>query len=152
MRIKRSYIALGTAVILLGSTIAFSEPGDENDPLVTLSYVNRSIEQVKTYIDTKLGSVGSSTGSGTYSLEVVNVSKGQFLIADGGTEIILRSGNATAVVSDLGGLCDITAGVDLNKDVPIPSNHLLLVPRDDGRGVYCSTDAVFMVRGDYQIR
>ena len=53
---------------------------------------------------------------------------------------------------ELGGLTDITAGEDIGKDVQIPSNHLLIIPRDDGRGVYCKTDAVFMIRGDYQIR
>lgn len=149
MKIRKSFIALGTAVILLGSSIVFSEPGSESDPLVTLSYVNRSIEQIKTYVDEKLGSSGSRGG---YELEVVNVSKGKFLIGKSGTEMILRAGEATAVVSELGGLTDITAGEDIGKDVQIPSNHLLIIPRDDGRGVYCKTDAVFMIRGDYQIR
>lgn len=147
MKIKKSIIAIGAAVLLLGSTVVFSEPGTENDPLVTLSYVNRSIDQIKTYIDGKIGSSG-----GTYELEVVNVEKGQFLLAKAGTEIILRGGFATAVVSDLGGLTDITAGVDLGKDISIPTNHLLIIPRDDGRGVYCTTDAVFMVRGEYEVR
>jgi hypothetical protein len=152
MKIKKSYLAIGAAVLLLGSSVVFSEPGDENDPLVTLSYVNRSIEQVKSYIDTKLGSAGGNTDGVDNSLEVVNVSRGQFLIADAGTEIILRSGNATAVISDLGGLSDVTAGVDIGKDVSIPSNHLLIIPRDDGRGVHCSTDSIFLVRGGYQIK
>lgn len=147
MKIRKSIIAIGAAVVLLGSTVVFSEPGTETDPLVTLSYVNRSIDQIKTYIDEKINS-----GGGTYELEVVNVAKGQFLLAKAGTEIILRGGLATAVVSDLGGLTDITAGVDLGKDISIPNNHLLLIPRDDGRGVYCTTDAVFMVRGEYEVR
>lgn len=149
MKIRKSFIALGTAVVLLGSSIVFSEPGSESDPLVTLSYVNRSIEQIKTYVDEKFE---SSSSLGGYELEVVNVSKGKFLIGKSGTEMILRAGKATAVVSELGGLADITAGVDIGKDSEVPSNHLLTIPRDDGRGVYCKTDAVFMIRGDYQIR
>lgn len=148
MKIHKSLIAVGAAVVLLGSTVVFSEPGTENDPLVTLSYVNRSIDQIRTYIDNKLS---TQTGS-TYELDIVNVSKGQFLLAKAGTEIILRGGKAIAVVSELGGLTDITGGVDIGKDVEIPSNHLLIIPRDDGRGVYCTTDAVFMVRGEYEVR
>ena len=150
MKIKKSFIALGSAVLLLGSTVVFSEPGTESDPLVTLSYVNRSIEQVKTYIDQK---VSNSTNTSTSdSLEVVNVEKGKFLIGEAGTEIILRGGSAKAIVSNLGGLSDITEGVDLGKDVSIPANHLLIIPRDDGRGVYCVTDSIFMVRGGYEIK
>lgn len=151
MKIKKTFIALGAAVLLLGSTVVFSEPGAEDDPLVTLSYVTRSIEQVKTYIDTKIKNLDSGTGSSS-ELEVVNVSKGKFLIGGAGSEIILRGGKATAVVSDLGGLSDVTAGVDLGKDISIPANHLLIIPRNDGRGVYCTTDAVFMVRGEYTVR
>lgn len=150
MKLKKSFIALGTAVVLLGSNIVFSEPGSESDPLVTLSYVNRSIEQVKTYIDDKLNS-NTNTNS-NIGFEVVDVPSGQFLIAKAGTELILRSGTATAVVSQLGGLTNVTAGVDLGKDQTITKNHLLIIPRDDGRGAYCKTDSIFMIRGEYEIR
>lgn len=153
MKIKKTFVAIGAAVLILGSTVVFSEPGSEQDPLVTLSYVNRTIEQIKSYIDDKVAGLGAgSTTAEPYALEIVNVSKGQFLIAKAGTEIILRAGKGLAVVSDLGGLTDITAGVDLGKNVEIPLNHMLIVPRDDGRGVYCSTDAIFMVRGKYEVR
>lgn len=148
MKFKKSFIVLGTAVVLLGSNFVFSEPGSESDPLVTLSYVNRSIEQVKTYIDDKL----SSSTTSNIGFEVVDVPSGKFLIASAGTEIILRSGTATAVISELGGLTDVTAGVDLGKDHALTKNHLLIIPRDDGRGAYCKTDAIFMIRGEYEIR
>lgn len=148
MKFKKSFIALGTAVVLLGSNIVFSEPGSESDPLVTLSYVNRSIEQIKTYIDDRL----NSNTTPDIGFEVVDVPSGHFLIANAGTEIILRAGTATAVVSDLGGLTNVTAGVDIGKDQAIPKNHLLIIPRNDGRGAYCKTDAIFMIRGNYEIR
>lgn len=148
MKIKKSLIAFGAAAVLLGSTVVFSEPGSESDPLVTLSYVNKNIDQIKAYVDEKLQSKSSSS----YALEIVELNKGQFLIAKAGTEIILRGGKATAIVSDLGGLQDITEGVDIGQGAAIPAYHLLLVPRDDGRGVYCTSNAIFMVRGDYQIR
>lgn len=148
MKIKKSFIALGAALVLLGSSVAFSEPGSESDPLVTLSYVNNKISEIKSYIDNKMESKSSST----YELKILELNKGQFLIAKAGTEIILRGGKGTAIVSELGGLQDITEGVDLGQGVDIPAYHLLLVPRNDGRGVYCTTDAIFMVRGDYEIR
>src|SRR5690554_1821413 len=111
MKIRKSFIAIGAAALLLGSTVAFSEPGSEGDPLVTLSYVNRSIDQIKTYIDDKVANLGGGTTSpSSNELKVVNLSKGQFLIGKNGTEIILRGGKGTAVVSNLGGLADVTAG------------------------------------------
>lgn len=149
MKIRKSFIAIGAATLLLGSTVVFSEPGSESDPLVTLSYVNRSIEQLKTYIDNRLSNLN---GSASNELQVVNLSQGQILIGKNGTEIILRGGKGIAVVSELGGLADVTAGNDIGKDANIPANHLLIIPRDDGRGIYCTTDAVFMVRGEYEVR
>lgn len=148
MKIKKTFVALGATALLLGSTAVFSEPGSQSDPLVTLSYVNNRIEQIKTYIDDKL----SSGENNTFAMEIVELKKGQFLIANAGTEIILRGGKGTAIVSQLGGLQDITEGVDLGEGANIPLYHLLLVPRDDGRGVYCTTDAIFMVRGSYKVQ
>lgn len=151
MKIKKSLIAIGAAVFLLGTTMVYSEPGSDNDPLISLSYLNNSIEQVKAYIDTRIANISGGTSS-TNELKIVEVKKGQFLIGFSGTEIILRAGKGKAVVSELGGLSDVTAGNDIGKDVAIPSNHLLIIPRDDDRGVYVTTDAIFMVRGTYDIR
>ena len=151
MKIKKSIIAVGAAVLLLGTTVAFSEPGSNDDPLISLSYLNNSIEQVKAYIDTKISNISGGTSSSN-ELKVIEVNQGQFLIGYTGTEIILRGGKGKAVVSELGGLTDVTAGNDIGKDVAIPPNHLLIVPRDDGRGIYATTDAIFMVRGMYDIR
>lgn len=148
MKIRKLLLAVGASVILLGSRAVFSEPGSETDPLVTLSYVNKSIEQIKSYIDEKLSIQKNSENE----LEVVNLAKGQYLIAKAGTEIILRSGKAVAVVSELGGLTDVTAGVDLAKDENVPTNHLLIIPRNDGRGLYCLTETYIMVRGEYEIK
>ena len=150
MKIKKSTIAVGAAILLLGSTIAFSEPGSDSDPLITLSYLNNSIEQIKSYVDTKIAN--SSGTSSSNDLQVVEVKKGQFLIGYAGTEIILRGGKGTAVVSELGGLSNVTAGNDIGKDGVIPPNHLLIIPRDDGRGIHVTVDAIFMVRGKYDIR
>lgn len=151
MKIKKSIIAVGAAILLLGTTVVFSEPGSNEDPLISLSYLNNSIEQVKTYIDNKIANISGGTSSSN-ELKVVEVKKGQFLIGYAGTEIILRGGKGKAVVSELGGLSDVTAGNDIGKDVVIPPNHLLIIPRDDGRGIFVTADAVFMVRGNYDIR
>ena len=152
---KRIGIGLGALVILLGATRVFSEPGSESDPLVTLSYVEKKIEQLKYYVDEKLG----TKGNGNYNVGswvVVELPTGKSLICKDGTEIILRSGNARtiAVVSNgiMNGLTDVTAGKDLVMEENIKANHLIIVPRDDGRGARALTNSFFLVKGDYEIR
>lgn len=88
----------------------------------------------------------------TFTYEVVSVKAGQKLIGKQSTEIILRGGKGTVLGSSGGGIQDCTQGVDWAHGAEVPRNHLLLIPRDDGRGILVSHDAVFMVRGDYEIK
>ncbi|MCG0275305.1 MAG: hypothetical protein L5655_03945 [Thermosediminibacteraceae bacterium] len=136
-------------VLLLGYGISranIGEPGSAEDPLVTKSYVDKVVAELK-------GSLGGSSpiGQQTGSFEVVNLNKGERLIAGKGTEIILRSGKAVVVDSELGGIADVTNGKDLKKDEIAPQNHLLIVPRDDGRGLIAQTDVVLVVRGSFKV-
>lgn len=163
-----------------------ADPGSKDDPLVTLSYVEKRMEQIKFYIDQKVQELVDQFGDseeiqllkeeisrlgeensqlvnkvesleaikgvqGT-SLEVVELGNGQTLIGKAGTEIILRGGKAKAIVSELGGLSDVTGGTDIGMNQNIPLNHLLIIPRNDGRGVYVEEYAIFMVRGQYEIK
>jgi hypothetical protein len=105
------------------------EPGSASDPLVSKSYV----ENVSRF-------------------QVVNVPAGARFVAEGGTEIVLRAGQARAVASDQGGILDVTGGTDLAQGATVVKNHLLVVPRTDGRGLQATSDLVLMVRGAYQIK
>lgn len=82
--------------------------------------------------------------------DVVYLTKGQTIV--GSSEFILRSGSAAATCPGINGITDITDGVDLTNGMEIPWNHLLLVPRDDGRGItVTSVEAYIMARGQYTI-
>ena len=152
-KIKRSLVGLGAVVVLWGSSVAFSEPGSDKDPLVTLSYVNKAVEQIKVYVDEKISNVGNTGGTtASNELVIVNVKKGESLIGEAGTELILRGGKATAIGGELGGLSDVTKGDELNHNQVVSHNHLLLIPRSDGRGIYATQDAIFMVRGEYEVK
>lgn len=140
-----------------------AEPGDNSDPLIVLSYLNlRLNELIKEYNLDKIADLEkeveelkkqpSTDETDTSSLEVVNLNPGESLIASAGGEIILRVGNATAIVSELGGLSDVTQGLDIGADGKIPPNHLLIIPRDDGRGVKAIDNVILMVRGAYTIK
>lgn len=117
------------------------------DPLVSLSYFNQQIEILKK----ELGSKGSSEGGQAQGLEIVNVKSGSRLVGAQGTEMILRSGEAQTIGSDLGGLSDVTQGRDIPHGNRVESNHQLIIPRSDGRGIRAKTDIIVMVRGSYSI-
>lgn len=150
-KIKRTILAIGVISIMLGTTVVFSEPGSEKDPLVSLSYLEKSMEQIKLYIDDRLGEKGIEDGCSN-NLTVVEIASGQSIIGKSGTEIILRGGQAKVIAGELGGLSDVTQGKNLDMDRSVPANHLLIVPRDDDRGVLAVTESIFLVRGKYEIR
>ncbi len=103
-------------------------PGSPGDPLITRSYLEQYVV-----------------------LQVVELQAGQRLIAEEGTEIILRSGRATAIEGPRGGLADVTGAGDLRQGQNVPLNHLLIVPRSDGRGIRAQTSAFVMVRGLFTV-
>ena len=131
---KRTFIMTIIAALILGMLCGYAVfgasdgPGTDSDPLVS-----------KSYVDTKF----------TYA--PIQLTAGQKLIGSEGTEIILRSGEATAIDNGANGVSDITAGADLMTGTQVAVNHLLLVSRSDGRGITAITDIWVMVRGDYEI-
>ena len=143
--------ALAVISLIVSSRVVFSEPGSSNDPLVSRSYVDEKIGEIKRYIDGKINNSGENGLAGSKDLEVISLEKGQSIIGTGGTEIILRSGRALAIGSDLGGISDVTSGKDLKDNESVKTNHLLIIPRSDGRGVYSLGETYFIVRGNYTI-
>jgi hypothetical protein len=115
-------------------------PGSEGDPVVTKSYVDAQIAQLK------------SGGAASDTYKAVQLTAGQKLIGNEGTEVILRSGEATAIDNGANGVSDITGAKDLMTGQTVAQNHLLLIPRSDGRGILAATEVWIMVRGSYTIQ
>jgi len=172
-------------VSLIGTKLIPTEATINNDPLISLSYLNQVIDELKTALNLKnqqqdetiatisaqVNEISSVSGN---VLEVVElyanttlldnagksvVREGQSkilvgtrIIADAGTEIILRytNGPTTAIASSLGGLSDVTGGYDIQHSQAIPANHLLIIPRSDGRGITITNNAILMIRGSYR--
>ena len=121
-------------------------PGTNDDPLVSLSYVNEVLmPQFKSYVDAQ---VQQNSGS---SFQVIDVRRGQRIIGVQGTEFMLSMGNAKIIATHNGGIADATLGVDLPQNTPMPANHLLIVPFNDGRGVLMETDGILLIKGTYTI-
>ncbi len=165
MKKKIGIIALVTLVAVIAAVTIYAVSGydNENDPLVSLSYiekilmpkVNTEITNLKNEI-AALKTAGSSDGASGY--EVIKLTKGQTLLAKTALDIVVRSGDVVAVSPFTGeikqGLNDYTTGAELLNGDVVPVNHYILVPRgDDGRGVQVvsNNDTYLVVRGGYEI-
>jgi hypothetical protein len=126
--------ALACVAMTAAVRAASGTPGSESDPVVTKSYVDKLLAE-----------------TGGVFLPV-QVAAGKRLIGGAGAEIILRSGEATVIGNESNGVSDLTDGSDLPTGAPARPNHLLLVPRDDGRGIAAVTDLWVMVRGPHTLQ
>lgn len=166
-------VALLSATSLYGSDGLMrnkSQIGTKADPVVTKSYVEKRISQ--------LSNLGGSTNNSAQLLtkieaqekqiaellermenletekstfEIVAVPAGKIIYGKQGSEMIIRSGEGRIIASNAGGVQDVTDGIDLSGGSIAPKNNLLIVPREDGRGIEAIKPMVIMVRGGYTI-
>jgi len=139
-------------VACLMFTVVLAEPGTEDDPLITKSYIDDYLmPKIENYVESCIAGLSSGSGNsasaGTF--EIVEASNGQEIICSAGAELILRMGKATIIATEKGGLADTTAGFDLADGSEMPSNHLLIVPVADGRGIKANSDIIVMIKGGY---
>ena len=156
-------ISVVLAAVIALSVIATAAYDSTSDPLISLSYLTKYVEEALKPINDKIDALtgGNIGGDGTTAtatadaFAVIDLKPGQELHCTAATELILRSGSAVIVSPfDNQGLCDMTAGVDLQAGAAVPKNHCLLIPRgNDGRGIKItgSGTAYVMVGGAYKI-
>ncbi|MCL2702034.1 MAG: hypothetical protein FWE91_00280 [Defluviitaleaceae bacterium] len=176
---KKNFLTIVAASLLLCLSLTASAhasgvtPGSSADPLVSQSYVDDRFEELLQEYQDLLSNVtmhltdrhldiivedvirtlentGHSQAQGT-TFTPVHMLAGQVLLGGEGTEIILRSGIATAYVFGQNGLSDVTLGSDIFGNEQVRLNHLLIVPRADGRGVRASTECWVLVKGTYTL-
>lgn len=163
------------AVFSFSLVVVFAaEPGSEGDPLISLSYFENKIEQLKDEVIKALTETMNKTlsteletmqkgldktvsevkeqaktaTSGSFSL--ITLAENEVLICETGTEIIIRSGRCVAISTESGGLSDTTDGIDIPNGEIIPKNHLIVIPKNDGRGVRCEVTGAVMIKGSYE--
>jgi len=167
---------------VISSAAGAGQPGSDSDPLVTKSYVDQKIAQLSSQIGSGSGSANNATiaqlqtdvgdltkfvidalaeieslKNRVAGLEngftVVEAKAGQKIILSGGSEAILRSGSAEAIVGTYGGLVDASVGGDIDKNgMKIPVQHLLISARSDGRGMLIKEKSYLLIRGSYTVK
>jgi len=145
-------------------------PGSESDPLVTASWVEARLsafsqalkeeQRERQILEDRMKKLegGEQPAPGQPDIispaptfQVVVVAPNKKVLTGTGTEIILRSGRAKAVEGAGGGLSNLTLGRNLSSGNLIEKDHLILSPRDDGRGIVTESEAILLVRGGYKI-
>ena len=156
-------VGIATVLSLSAATAAVAyagNAGSDQDPLVTLSYVEKRIQETVTNLTAQIadlkkqgGTPSGNTGGTANStvFQVVQAEKGSFIYFGGSTEFIVRSGKTTVIATVSGGLSDLTDGKDITMGQPVPANHHMLVPRDDGRGLNILDTTFVLIKGPYSI-
>ncbi|MCK8060548.1 MULTISPECIES: hypothetical protein [unclassified Fusibacter] len=142
------FLMLGLSFGLGVVVFAFSSPGTDQDPLVSLSYVEKRLDEIKREI---LGSQSTSDGQAPV-FEKLTFKNGTRIAFSDSTEFIVRRGKAVVVDPLNNKIPDLTTGIDLMADEIVPLNHLLFVPAEDGRGLKIAQDSQefwIMIKGPY---
>ena len=158
MKLNKRLTTFLTVTAIVASGIIYSvsaaDPGTDSDPLVTKSYVDETISNLFNAL--KDGENGTSLGGNLGqedSFVPVRVEKGQVLLGGEGAEIILRSGEAVSYCEGVDGIVDVTVGEEYFNDTKLTKNHLVIIPRSDGRGAKVTgEEAWFIVKGGYSIK
>lgn len=161
-------LVLAIAVVAAGE---YSGPaGSENDPLVTMSYIDDIFtvemqkyfkQELQTQTDSLRDSLESriealeeaceaaaGTEAGLYYREL-KLESGNELICKAGTELLLRAGSAY-VMSGGSGLADTSGGETPGRGSYIAKNHMYLVT-EDGCGICADGSITVLVRGDCEV-
>ncbi len=155
MRKKKLCIALCIAAALAVGTgavaYARSTYGTEDDPLITLSYLQERFKpQIMDEVEELLGS-GTAGSSPQGSFAVVTLSRGQTLTGQAGCQVMLRIGSSQAAGSDYPALIDTSTGGELADGGAMVKNHLYMVTIS-GNGLMASSDGTkVLVSGEYSI-
>lgn len=149
---RLSCAALVTAVIA-GAAIAAGSQGSQDDPLVTLSYLNEvAVPEIMKQVDEKIAKSieelearlreeGSSA-----AFRTVEVKKGQTVALSAGCQVLVRSGS----VNSTDALVDLTTGETWRADGSLRENHLYIATGDK-QTLTAAGAAVLMVQGSLEI-
>lgn len=158
--------------LVLMVTVSAAEIGTADDPLVSLSYLQKTFlgqimadvdamltqrdAELTAELDEKIAVAAENQketpeGITNRTFAVVTMSKGQTLMGEIGCEVMLRVGTAVCVSSSNPGLIDQTDASVLNDGGALEKNHLYMMTIED-RGVKATANTVkVLVRGTYTL-
>ena len=120
-------VLAGTLIFCSGMQVgaATNEPGSAGDPLITLSYLEKRLEQ-------------SNNG-----YKCITLKRGELLSLTQGSQVILYTGTASVLKN----LIDTTTGMLINGNAKAEKYHSYLAPAD-GSGFTAQTTCVIFLAGE----
>ncbi|MCL2163256.1 MAG: hypothetical protein FWH55_02450 [Oscillospiraceae bacterium] len=91
-------------------------------------------------------------GFNTSVFEVYEIKEDQRVLFGAGTEVVIRTGSAAAIIGEYGNMINLSTGEDYGAGDNVAINRLLLSSRNDGRGLRFTADAYVMIKGSFVIR
>ena len=176
MKTRSKWIALASAFGLTALCVgaALATGGDQNDPLVTLSYLEQTalpgvVEQVeikstarqaeleKALADQiakykqEIAALAGSGSAGSASYTLVTLTSGQTMSLDVGCEVMLRVGTAKVNSNTNPALIDIASGQAVNSGTSLAKNHLYMATIPDRTLTPTAATVKLLVRGGYSV-
>ena len=150
--------------VLMPSLTAKAEAAAKSEAAAYTSDMTARINQVTDAIGTQLQSLanalvtdedfvervaqaGGGTGTAQAEWQTVTLSAGKTLKLDAGTQVIVRTGSASAAGT---GLTDVTAGSRLTAGDTAVASHLFMATQD-GAGLKAGASARVLVSGGYTV-
>lgn len=139
------------AITLMGVALAAAAgQGSQADPLVTLSYVTKVIDEMEERLAQRIDFRAEELSGQleerkeTTAFMTVEVSAGQTLLLNSGTQLIFRTGHASCT----DGMTDLTDGSIPWGDMA--ANHLYIATKED-QIVTVSEASLFLIQGGYSV-
>lgn len=159
--------ALAAGCLVMGAALA---AGDQDDPLVTLSYLNQTAipqiveqvedrtaqrqEELEESFRTQLSQYqqgGQGGGSASAGYTLVTLAQGQGMRLEVGCEVLLRVGSASVQADSSPALIDLSTGGTVNSGASLEKNHLYM-STIEGRTLSADAATVkVLVRGGYTV-
>lgn len=176
MKKRKKWTVLASALALTALCVgaAFAANGDQNDPLITLSYLQQTVipdvvsqvetksmarqkeleqtfsNQITQYKQDVAGLAGSGSGGGA-SYTLVTLVSGQTMSLSVGCEVLLRIGTVTVNAATSPALIDVSAGGTINAGTSLTKNHLYMATISDRTLTPTAATVKLLVRGDYSV-
>ena len=173
IKIITGILVVAAIALVSGATLlAMASPGTQENPLITLNYLNNNfkplimtevskteedlmrafdakIAELEEKLKTEQGDVVQTQNSAE-KFSLVTLSAGQSLSCSVGAEIMLRVGTATGS-GTAPALVNYTDGATLSAGTALTANNMYLVTIE-GNGLKATADTVrVLVRGTYKI-
>lgn len=133
---------------IAGVAIAAGTPGSQENPLITLDYLNQVIDKLKAeteeQITAKADEVLGQIEEQSVSFVSVSVEQGKDLYLGAGSQIVLCSGAATSP----GGILNSTAGEITSGEL---SKNSLYIAVGDHHRIAITEKATFLILGEYTV-